>query len=209
MKLKIKAIFAVILLGLIVIPNIVLAHSALVSAVPSYSEAATTEVSELKLEFNTPIEPLSSIKVKDEAGSLQPLKETNTDGKFLTGVLEKPLTDGKYTVDWKIIGEDGHAIKGSYSFVVRIPEPVPTETAPSPSPSASEAVGQGSSEPTGSDASAGTPVPTTVESPTEVDEDSTSSPLNTSNLISNIVLVLAAVLLVIAVVYVVFFKKKK
>jgi methionine-rich copper-binding protein CopC len=208
LKLKIKAVFVVILLGLIVMPNIMSAHSALVSAVPSASEAATTEVSELKLEFNTPIEPLSSIKIKDEAGSLYPLKETSTDGKLLTGILEKPLTDGKYTVDWKIIGEDGHAIKGSYSFVVRIPEPVPTETAPSPSPSASETAGQGSSEPIGSEASAGTPVPSTVESPTEVDEDSTSSSLNTSNLISNIVLVLAAVMLVIAVVYVLVRKKK-
>jgi len=29
------------------------------------------------------------------------------------------LGAGKYTVDWTVAGKDGHAVKGSYSFVVK------------------------------------------------------------------------------------------
>lgn len=211
MKFRSRIIAAIILLGLIALPNLIYAHSALVSAVPTNTEPSKTEVTQIELKFNTSIEPFSNMKVKDDAGNAYSLKKTSTDGKLLTGTLEEPLKNGKYSVDWHIIGADGHAIKGSYSFAVSIPEPIPTEIA---SPSASETQGQATSEPIISDAPkispsetptpAETPISTETASNTESEQDSS---LKTNNLISNIVLIAAASFLIIAILFI-FFKKK-
>jgi copper resistance protein C len=201
LKIRIRVIVSVILFGLIALPNLTYAHSALVSAVPINTEPSKTEVNQIELKFNTLIEPVSSMKVKDDAGNAYSLKETNTDGKLLIGTLEKPLTDGKYTVDWHIIGADGHAINGSYSFEVNIPEPVPSETV---SPRPSDTQGQVTSEPTNSESPSVSP-PTETASNAEPEQGSS---LKTNNLISNIVLAVAALLLVIAIVFA-FMRKKK
>src|SRR5690606_31488430 len=46
---------------------------------------------------------------------------------ILTGVLSTPLGNGDYTVDWSIIGEDGHLIEDSFSFSIDIPTTESTE----------------------------------------------------------------------------------
>ena len=39
-----------------------------------------------------------------------------------------PLENGKYKVEWKIIGADGHPINGEFSFSVNMPDTeTPTE----------------------------------------------------------------------------------
>ena len=48
----------------------------------------------------------------------------------MTAGFLSPLDNGTYTVEWKIIGADGHPIQGTYSFMVNqdeLEEPIVTE----------------------------------------------------------------------------------
>lgn len=44
---------------------------------------------------------------------------SQVDEKTLVGSMEEPLESGDYTVNGRIIGEDGHLIEGNYSFNVQ------------------------------------------------------------------------------------------
>jgi copper resistance protein C len=50
----------------------------------------------------------------------------------LSGSAAEPLANGSYTVDWRIVGEDGHLIEGTYGFTVA------AEQADVPAPEANE-----------------------------------------------------------------------
>ncbi len=103
---------------LFVITPTVLAHSNLDSSVPQDGEVITEHLSTLTLTFNTMIEVTSSFKLIDESGQIIPMESILVNNKEMIGNLSSPLEDGKYIVDWKIIGEDGHPIDNSYSFLV-------------------------------------------------------------------------------------------
>ncbi|MBN2983651.1 copper resistance protein CopC [Cohnella algarum] len=159
MKSRFKAVSWLLLIGLFAFPAFVFAHSTAETVVPGDAEVVEAPLPEVSVAFNTTVE-LVSLKVSDASGAEQPFKETGANGETITGVFEQPLArNGTYSVQWHIIGADGHAIKGESSFEVRIaapPEsPVATEdtavesavpTAPAPeqgdaaeSPAASEA----------------------------------------------------------------------
>lgn len=188
-------------MGLLLFPQLIYAHSALVSAVPAESKPTTSEVTEINLKFNTPIEPVSSLKVTDESGSEFPLKETKTDDDNLMGVLEQPLTNGVYNVNWKIIGEDGHSIKGSYSFEVRIPE--------------EEAIPSDEQLPTDSEAQEQVVLPTPAaiitpsETPIAPDKEDNKSTIEKKNTIIDVILIAVSALVVISFVSLLFKKKNK
>ncbi|MBP3963075.1 copper resistance CopC family protein [Paenibacillus lignilyticus] len=111
----------------LLLPRTVSAHTDLKSSTPAKDETVTTAVSEITLSFATEIEPVVVLKVTDASNKEIPVKiEAGEDQ--LTGVLDAPLADGAYTVNWRIIGEDGHNIKGNYSFTVALP----AEAAPAP-----------------------------------------------------------------------------
>jgi copper resistance protein C len=85
------------------------------------------------LEFNTKIETRSTIKVFNVIEEEIIVSNIQVNDDVLTGAFRSPLDDGGYTVDWKIIGADGHPIKGGYSFVVsqdELVDPVASEELP-------------------------------------------------------------------------------
>jgi len=206
-----SAAFAILVSLVLVVPNVVFAHSALVSSEPSGT--ADTEVSELKLTFKEGIESRSKIVVVNEAGEEQALSDIKTKGKALTATFENPLANGVYTVDWKIISADGHPLTGSYTLKVEVPEPSPTptpaETAPS-SPVPAE-----SGEPTES----GTPVPSeeapsaspspSVQATEEAEDSDGGSGTGSGSFDLSIWIVVAAAVLLVAAAVSVVLKKKK
>ncbi|WP_308639903.1 copper resistance CopC family protein [Paenibacillus silvisoli] len=117
----------------LLLPQVVSAHTDLKASTPAKGETVTTEIKEIQLNFATEIEPVVVLKIRDASNTEIPVQvEAGTD--TMTGKLEAPLADGTYTVNWRIIGEDGHNIKGDYSFTVALPkEP---EEAPAPDQSA-------------------------------------------------------------------------
>ncbi|MFD1130573.1 copper resistance protein CopC [Paenibacillus provencensis] len=105
-------------------PSLALAHTQIEESFPTDGEVVTTEFSEITLTFNTSIEALSSFKLFDQNNQEVPLNdiilETNRMERHITDGTD--LKNGEYTVEWKIVGKDGHPIEGEYNFTVDLPE---------------------------------------------------------------------------------------
>lgn len=99
----------------------VFAHTGLENATPAEDDVVTEEMQEIVLEFNTELEQASSFTVKDEAGQEVPLS-IKVAGQTMTGTLGAAVANDVYTVNWKIIGADGHPIEGMYTFTLDISE---------------------------------------------------------------------------------------
>lgn len=128
---KLHLVLAVLLVCLFAASNAAYAHTGLKSSVPEKDQIVKEAVRELKMTFNTVIEPVSKFEVVDEKGVKREIADLSVSRSSMTGTLESPLENGTYTVNWSIIGEDGHRIKGSYAFQVDAPA-VPTTPSSSP-----------------------------------------------------------------------------
>ncbi len=193
-----------ILFLLFLIPNAAFAHTGLKSSDPENNQIVTEALKEITMEFNTDIEPLSKFEVVDDAGTAYKVSNIKVNKSQMVGTMEEPLNNGVYTVNWKIIGRDGHPIKGTHSFKIEIspsetPSLAPTETEPSASSSPSEAVASGSQSPV---ASSQAPQPQTAP------DSSEDTSLEASSNASWIFLGLAAVVLV-AFVAIALVRRKK
>jgi len=122
--MKKSMIFCIALIFTLIFPTTIFAHTGLKDSSPSNKEVVTTELKEITLNFKTTIGELSSFDILDASNKkVENLKVTVND-KSMTGTLPEALPNGEYTVNWKILGEDGHVVKKSYSFTVKMPEAV-------------------------------------------------------------------------------------
>lgn len=94
------------------------AHTGLTSSSPADGEVVVADIYKVDLEFNSKIESTSTVKVFNENEKEMIISNTQVNDHVMTGAFMSPLDKGTYTVEWKIIGADGHPIQGSYSFVV-------------------------------------------------------------------------------------------
>ncbi|MGF9798563.1 copper resistance CopC family protein [Brevibacillus agri] len=122
------ALFVIVFLSLI--PTAAFAHTGLEKSTPQ-NQQVVTEVKEIILEFNTKVEKVSTFAVKSEQGEVIETGDIHIDGKVMRGTIAKQLQDGSYTVNWKIIGADGHPVEGQFSFVVKNPK-AENQAPPSP-----------------------------------------------------------------------------
>lgn len=125
MQLKKSIILA--LLFLIAFTPSALGHSGLSSSTPASGEVVKGELSSLTLLFNTTVEKTSTLKVLNEDGVEVPIEEILINQNEMIGKLGKPLEEGEFTVEWKIIGKDGHPIENTYSFRVELPSEIGSE----------------------------------------------------------------------------------
>jgi methionine-rich copper-binding protein CopC len=100
----------------------VFAHSHLEESTPKNGEIVTEALSVITLTFETAIEPTSSFTLMDEKNASLPLSEVSISGNQLSANIEDDLTNGAYTIHWKIIGEDGHPLEGDIPFTINLPE---------------------------------------------------------------------------------------
>jgi methionine-rich copper-binding protein CopC len=89
---------------------------------PKNGEIVTEALSVITLTFETAIEPTSSFTLMDEKNASLPLSEVSISGNQLSANIEDDLTNGAYTIHWKIIGEDGHPLEGDIPFTINLPE---------------------------------------------------------------------------------------
>ncbi|MFF0826336.1 copper resistance protein CopC [Brevibacillus sp. NPDC003359] len=113
----------------------VVAHTGLETSSPQ-DKQTVEEVKEIVLEFNTKVEQKSTYSLANEKGETIDIGSIQIDGKTMKSEVVDTLEDGSYTVNWKIVGIDGHPMNGKFSFTVKNPKP------------ASEAVGQSVNNPT-------------------------------------------------------------
>ena len=114
MKKFILFLFCIILF----VPSIVSAHTSLSSSNPAEGQVVTEELKQIILSYATTIEELSTMELSKDGNKL-PFEEMKIDNKQMIGTTSKPLDNGNYTIQWNIVGEDGHPIKGVINFVVQ------------------------------------------------------------------------------------------
>jgi methionine-rich copper-binding protein CopC len=114
---KMKRIITATLILFLAFSSSAYAHTGLTSSTPADGEEITEDVFEIILEFNTKIEDTSTVKVSNENNE-EIVNTMQVNDNVMTSSFMEPLDNGTYTVEWKIIGADGHPILGTYSFKV-------------------------------------------------------------------------------------------
>ncbi len=96
------------------------AHAALMNAEPA-ANASVAAPKTLVLHFNEALEAkLSNVKLTDIDGKAMTVMPASApDGKSLAVTPAAPLAPGLYSVSWTAVGDDGHPMKGTYSFTVK------------------------------------------------------------------------------------------
>jgi len=96
------------------------AHAQLVRAVPAANGSVAAPAT-VTLHFNEALEAkVSSFKLTDVDGkAVAVMSASAPDTKSLAATPAAPLAPGLYTVSWTAVGDDGHPMKGAYSFTVK------------------------------------------------------------------------------------------
>lgn len=112
------------------------AHAKLIRSQPRPNETVSVAPRVIELWFSEELEPrFNTIEVKNQAGNLVTLGEVvlAEDNKKAQVEVEQ-LTPGVYTVEWKALSADQHAMRGRFSFTVAPPAPAAGISTESPSP---------------------------------------------------------------------------
>lgn len=124
-RLKLYFILLLVLLGgVFVVAQPVLAHAVPEASTPAPNEILTESPSEIVIEFNEPVVPtFSRISVLTQAGdevAVGELTAVSAENRALSVTLPE-LHDGAYLVSWQVLSAvDGHTTSGTYSFGVGI-----------------------------------------------------------------------------------------
>lgn len=122
--------------------GIVWAHAALVRSDPSANAHLSRPPAELELEFSEAVAPRTArveLVAPDSQRLGLVLRGDSANTKILFAALPPLTTAGRYRVEWRLVGPDGHAVTGQYDFTVdSIPVSPVDSTAVGESPAAQE-----------------------------------------------------------------------
>ncbi|MDD9785755.1 copper resistance protein CopC [Priestia megaterium] len=114
-----KKIIGLLLACFLAVPTVSFAHTHVQTTVPENGATVTAPLKEIKLTFETHIEKISTITVTKDGQKIS-LASQKVEGHDLIASLDQPLENGSYTVNWEIVGEDGHVMKDSIAFKVDV-----------------------------------------------------------------------------------------
>lgn len=113
---------AVALSLFLVLPGTAFAHASLKSAAPAAGAQLVTIPRELRLVFSeAPALVFSTLELIDPAGGRVALGALGTAAdsrRALVAAIIGQMGAGTYTVVWQIAGDDGHPIRGRYTFTI-------------------------------------------------------------------------------------------
>jgi methionine-rich copper-binding protein CopC len=119
-KLKFASIIA-LAATLFVAPN-AFAHEEVIGTYPASGETVEAGQIGVMVDFSADVMANDrnegfEVRVSDSQGNVQPVGCLEASGATLWSItsLAKP---GDYTVDWRSVGNDGHAIEGTFKFSV-------------------------------------------------------------------------------------------
>jgi len=98
-----------------------LAHARLVQEEPADGTALTESPDRVELRFSEPVDAaFSPPEVHDSDGNRvdKDNARVDPDDARVLVVDLKELTEGSYTVQWRVTSIDGHVVEGSYGFAV-------------------------------------------------------------------------------------------
>jgi len=120
-KLAFLAITAAVGVAATSVPAATVWHFGLARSAPE-ADATVPSVDEVRMWFTqVPQEGSLSVRLVDPAGDLVETGELGNDpddGKIAFLPIEQPLESGAYTVAWRGIGDDGHVVRGDFTFTV-------------------------------------------------------------------------------------------
>lgn len=195
-----KKVLMLLCVLFVLMPMNAFAHSKMTESSPAENATVTEAPERISITFNTSISSISTFKVVSENGEEQPVENIKVDNDTLSGDVTASLADGSYSVEWKIVGEDGHAVEGSYSFQVELAEagePTPENTEGEQPETTPEV------EPTNEPAESATPTETADANNQTGDDEQTAE--KSSNPVWPYILVVA----IVAVVVVFAMRKRK
>lgn len=106
-------------------------HAALTKSIPGKREVLSHSPARIELQFNEKVEAkFSTVSLEAAGGVSLPLDPPALDSENpyqLNVGIPKPLAAGKYSVNYRVLSQDGHVVKNSYSFTVQPPAPAPVE----------------------------------------------------------------------------------
>ncbi|PGS48718.1 copper resistance protein CopC [Bacillus sp. AFS041924] len=113
-----KALSFLILL-IFLFPSMASAHTTLETSNPADGEVINEPLKQITLNFETPLEKLSTLKVFKDGKDLE-VKDISVENNQMVANMPKNLENGNYEIEWKIVGEDGHPITGGIEFKVQL-----------------------------------------------------------------------------------------
>jgi copper transport protein len=124
--------------------SLVWAHASLVRASPAADAHVALPPSELRLEFSEAVTARTSrielVTPDSQRHVLSPRADTS-DAKVLLADVPTLAMAGRYRVDWRLVGPDGHAVTGKFGFTVDSIPRAPSVATPAPqTPMAQEEV---------------------------------------------------------------------
>jgi methionine-rich copper-binding protein CopC len=93
------------------------AHTALTEAMPGDGAMIKQGPAHIKLTFNGPVR-LVKLELMGVGHEMPTNFESNTEAKNAFMIETPGMHPGAFTVNWAVIGEDGHTVADSYSFTV-------------------------------------------------------------------------------------------
>ncbi len=95
------------------------AHSKQETTVPANNAVLTEAPAELVLKFDKPMR-ITKLALTDQAGTDYEVQRTDQMKHVLKLVAQlDPVPNGEYQVEWRGLSEDGHPMKGTFSFTVK------------------------------------------------------------------------------------------
>ena len=99
--------------------GLVWAHSKQETTVPANNAVLTEAPAELVLKFDKPMR-ITKLALTDQAGTDYEVQRTDQMKHVLKLVAQlDTVPNGEYQVDWRGLSEDGHPMKGTFSFTVK------------------------------------------------------------------------------------------
>lgn len=134
------------------------AHTSLVGSDPGNGATVASPLTAVVLNFSEEINPaFADVAVTSADGRNWVSGSANVEGSRLTVALGPDrLTNGLYTVGYRVVSSDGHPVSGSYIFTIASvhEQPSPTIAPSHAAPSTAEPSLPGSAAPAGSDTKA-------------------------------------------------------
>ncbi|HBV06919.1 MAG TPA: hypothetical protein DEF01_09280 [Gemmatimonadetes bacterium] len=97
-------------------------HITLEASLPEDDQTVDEEVTEVRLFFSdAPLMRGASIRIVNSSRKLvrsSPPQADPTDAKQLSVSIDPALSAGRYVVQWRCIADDGHVMRGDFTFEV-------------------------------------------------------------------------------------------
>lgn len=119
---KLVLAFVLLFASTFLITPSAMAHDDVASSYPASGETVEAGPIGILIDFSNNVMANENnegfeIRVSDSQGNVQPVSCLNASGATLSSTASL-AADGDYVVDWRSVGNDGHAVEGTFKFSV-------------------------------------------------------------------------------------------